>query len=415
MIKKQKGTRDFYPEDKRIQNYIFSKWKKIAELYGYEEIDGPILEAQELYVKSGQEIPEQMYVLTDKSGRKLAIRPELTPTIARMVSQNSSLTKPIKWYTISRCLRYERAQLGRTREFFQFNLDCLGSNTQESYAEVLVSLVKIVKELCLTDKEVVLRINNRKLMNSIFEFLKIKKQEDILRLIDKKNKMDGKEFKLALKDLKITDRQIFDLLKFLDYKKLTDFNKYKLNSEGKKAIDELKELFSLLELYKVNNYCELDLSVVRGMDYYTGTVFELTDKKMELRSIAGGGIYENLVKDMSKLEIPGIGYGMGDVVLGVLLKKLGKLPDLKKNVDYYIAPINKKMIGKAIEVSEKLRKKYNVEIDLMNRSLGKQLNYANSINAKKVVIIGEKDLKENKVTIRDMKSGKEGKVSIDSI
>lgn len=414
MIKKQKGTRDFYPEQKRIQNYIFKIWKKVAESYGYEEMDGPILESQELYQKSGQEIPEQMYTLTDKSGRKLALRPEFTPTIARMITQNPTLTKPIKWYSIPRCLRYESPQKGRAREFFQLNIDCLGTNNPQAYTEVLVTLIKIMQEFGI-ENEVTLRINNRKLMNSIFEYLKIKKQKELFNIIDKKNKLKPKDFKLALKDLKLTDRQIFDLLKFLSYKKPTDFNKYKLNSEGKQALEELKELFSLLKIHNIEKYCELDLAIVRGISYYTGLVFELTDKDMEFRAIAGGGVYENLIKDTSKKEIPGIGYGMGDIILELLLKKLDKLPKLNKEIDYYIAPINEKLNSEAIKISEKLREKYKVEIDLMNRNLKKQLNYADSINAKKVIIIGEKDLKERKITIKDMLTGKEEKVDINSI
>lgn len=416
MIQKQKGTRDFYPEDKRVQNYIFGVWKRVAESFGYSEIEGPILESQELYVKSGQEIPKQMYTLKDKSGRKVALRPELTPTIARMIAQNNSLTKPIKWYSIPRCFRYEQPQSGRLREFFQFNIDCLGTNSVEAEAEVIVTLIKILQELKLTKNEVSIKINNKKLMNSLLKNLDIKKEIEVFRVIDKKTKVKEADFKQMLKDAKLTDRQIFDLLKILKYKEISKTEKFISDKEGKETVVEVKKLFGLLKDYNVLDFCELDLTIVRGLDYYTGTVFEACDKSGELRSIAGGGVYENLVKDLGKESCPGVGYGMGDVVIEVLLKRLNKIPELIKKLDYYIAPIGEKAMKESIKIAERLRKdNLNVEIDVIRRNLGKQLNYANILNVEKVIIIGEKDLKEKKVTIKDMKTGKEKKVDINSL
>ncbi|MBI2499232.1 histidine--tRNA ligase [Candidatus Woesearchaeota archaeon] len=394
------GFRDFYPEDKRIQNWIFGKWRKIAEKYGYSEIDGPILEPIELYNKSGEEIPEQIYSFTDKGGRKLALRPETTPTVARMIKNKKDLKLPIKWYSISRCLRYERPQKGRVREFFQFNLDCLGSKNQMADAEVIATSIEIMKELGLGKKDFFVRISNRKLMEDLLLDIGIKKEnlKDIYRILDKICKYSDEDIKKELREKGVEPKKVDELFKLL---KIRDLNKIKINSPG---LDKLKELFTLLNDYGVLDYCKLDLSIMRGFDYYTGTVFEVFDSSMEFRAVAGGGRYDDLA------GIPGVGYGMGDIVIQLFLEKKKKIPKLNKEIDYFIAPVSEKMNKKAIKIADKLRKDYNVEVEILGRNLGKQMGYADSVKAKNLVIVGEKD--KGKVTIRDMKTGKEKKVRI---
>lgn len=415
-IKPLKGTRDFYPAEKRIQNYIFNVWKGVAEKYGYSEIDGPILEPVELFAKSGEEVPEQMYILTDKSDRRLAIRPELTPTIARMVAQKQKeMQKPMKWYAISRCWRYEAPQQGRAREFFQFNIDVLGTDDMASDAEVITTAVKIMQAFGLKKKDFFIRISNRKLLQSLLLSLEIEKFQDIYRLIDKIDRMGKNDFKLALKDKGLSSKQINDVMKILSIKELKEVERYELDNNGEEGLKELKELFSYLKAYKVDGFCRLDLSIMRGFDYYTSTVFEVFDAEKEFRAIAGGGRYDNLVDMFEGEKCAGVGYGMGDVVLELFLRKKKKIPDLVKELDYYVAPVNEKVRKEAIKIAENLRKDNNVEIDLTGRSLRKQFDYANSIKAKNVVIVGEKDLKEKKVTIREMKSGKERKIEVDKI
>ena len=398
-----KGTKDYYPEDKRIQNHIFSVWKKIAEKYGYEEVEPPILESADIYKKSGQEIPKQMYTFKDKSNRLLTLRPETTPSIARMVSQKS-LPKPIKWYSISTCFRYEAPQSGRSRQFTQFNLDCLGTKSIKADAEVILTAIEIMKSFNLTKKDFYIRISNRKLFQDLLNNLNLKNTQQIARLIDKIDKISKKDLELSLKDLKLSQLQIKSLFKILETK---DLERIKIKSQG---LVELKELFTYLRNYNVLDYCKLDLSIMRGFDYYTSTVFEVFDTSKEFRAIAGGGRYDELAKDC-----PGVGYGMGDIVLTLFLEKKKKLPELKKEMDYYVAPINEAVIKQAVQIAQKLRQNNNVEIDLMNKNLSKQLEYANSISAKNVIIVGEKDLKNKKITIRDMKTGKEKKVNLTSI
>lgn len=389
-----KGFKDYYPKEKRIQNYIFQVWKKVAERYGYSEVDGPILEPVEIYTKSGQEIPEQMYTLIDKSGRKLALRPEFTPTIARMI--NSSIPKPIKWYSISRCLRYERPQFGREREFFQFNLDFLGTNSMKADAEVILTAIRIMQEFNLTKKDFFIRISNRKLINDLLLNLEIdeKNFKEIYRLIDKKCKISEKDFKLTLKDKGLTPEQIKNLLNLFEIKSL---DKIEVNSKG---LDELKELFSYLKELNVLDYCKLDLSIMRGFDYYTSTVFEVFDKSQKYRAIAGGGRYDELAENC-----PGVGYGMGDIILELFLKEKKKLPEIKPSL-IYIIPIN--TLKQSLKIAESLRKNgINVSIDLLEKGISKNLDYANRENIPYVLIIGNQELKSKKIKLKNMKTGKE--------
>ena len=391
-----KGFRDLYPEEKRRQNYIFNVWKQVAEKYGFEEIAGPLLESSELYKKSGADIPEQMYSFTDKSGRKVVIRPELTPSVVRMV-KSKSLVRPVKWFSIQDFYRYERPQAGRGREFAQINLDILGSKSIRADAELILTVVEMMKSFGLSKKDFFVRINNRKLFDSLLSSIGIRKLKDVSRLIDKREKLGKKEFVKGLKDSGLKDKQIKDLDKIL---KINNLNKIKFESEG---LEEIKKLFSYLKSYGVLDFVKLDLSVVRGFDYYTSTVFEIYDRKGKFRAVAGGGRY--------KLnDVDAVGFGMGDVVLELFLESKKKLKVNGKKIDYYVAPVNEKDYLKAIKVANKLRKKGSVEIDLIGRNLGKQFNYANSLNASYVVIVGSKD--KGKVTVRDMKTGKERKVRV---
>lgn len=413
-----KGTRDFYPKEMKELNLIFSAWKSIARKFNYQEFDGPMLEPAELWtLKSGAEIPEQMYCFNDKSGKKIAVRPELTPTLARMVAaKQKELQKPIKWFSIARCWRYEAPQSGRLREFFQLNVDCLGAESMMADAEVIATAVEIMKSFGLTEKEFYVRLNNRKLIASLILGAGIQKDklQEVSRVIDKKDKLSEKDFILALKNLNIKQETIDNILVMLK-SEIADIKEEKLDENGKKGYRELMKLIGYLNAYGIFKYCKIDFTIMRGFDYYTSTVFEVFDKSGEFRAIAGGGRYDDLVSDFGGEKCPGVGYGMGDVVLGLFLKKLGKLPEAKAEVEYYVAPVNEAVTAKAIEIADRLRKKANVEIDILGKSLKKQFEYADSIGANKIVIVGEKDLKEGKVTIRDMKLRKEEKAELNSL
>ncbi|MEK6863727.1 MAG: histidine--tRNA ligase [Nanoarchaeota archaeon] len=413
-----KGTRDFYPKEMNELNLIFNAWKAAARKFNYQEFDGPMLEPAELWtLKSGAEIPEQMYCFEDKGGKKIAVRPELTPTLARMVAaKQKELQKPIKWFSIARCWRYEAPQSGRLREFFQLNVDCLGAESMMADAEVIATSVEIMKSFGCTENEFYVRLNNRKLISSLILGAGVEKQklQEVSRVIDKKDKLSEKDFILTLKDLNVKQEAIDSILVMLK-SEIADIKEEKLDENGKKGYKELMELIGYLNAYDIFKYCRIDFTIMRGFDYYTSTVFEVFDKSGEFRAIAGGGRYDDLVSDFGGEKCPGVGYGMGDVVLGLFLKKLNKMPAANQEVDYYVAPVNEAVVKQALEVANKLRKKASVEMDLAGKNLKKQFEYADSIGARKIVIVGEKDLKEGKVTIRDMKSGNEEKVDLNSL
>ncbi len=411
-----RGTRDFYPGKMRALNYIFGIWRSAALRFGYEEFDGPMLEPIELWtLKSGNEIPEQMYRFKDKSGNEIAVRPELTPTLARMVAaKQKELQKPIKWFSIPRCWRYEAPQSGRLREFFQLNVDCLGVESMQADAEVIATAVEIMKAFGCTSNEFYIRLCNRKLISSLLAKAGVKDAAEVCRLIDKKDKLSEKDFALSLKDVGLNEKQIGEINGMLEM----PFEKVKadsLNEEGKKGYEEMKELIAYLKAYGIYDYCKVDFSIMRGFDYYTSTVFEVYDTSREFRAIAGGGRYEDLVGDFGGEKCPGVGYGMGDVVLELFLAKLGKMPPLKSEVDYFVAVTGKDVLKDAIGIAQKLRKKGSVEIELMDRKLRKQFDYANSISALNVVVVGEKEVQEKAVNIKDMKTGKETKVKISEL
>ena len=409
-IQPVKGTRDFYPELKRTLNYIFQKWIKVAENYGYEDFDGPLLEPAILWqLKSGQDIPEQVYSFPDKNQKILAIRPELTPTLARMVAQKAAeLTKPIKWYSIARCCRYEAPQTGRLREFFQLNVDCLGPENMLADAEVIASAIAIMQEFGCTSSDFYIRLCNRKLIQAILEEFKIKNFQEVMRTVDKKEKMTDPEFKQALKDLKLNDEQIKNILDMITWRNLKKIDLKNLSEKGKKGYEELKELMKYLKELGFEKFIEIDFSIMRGFDYYTSTVFEVFDRKEKYRALAGGGRYDNLVEDFGGREkIPGVGYGMGDVVLELFLKEIKKLPKLKKEVDYFIAFMKPELVNEFLPYMNSLRKRFSVDMDLMGRNFSKQMTYANKVGAKKLIIIAPKEWEKGEILIKDMKTGKQ--------
>ena len=419
-IEKVRGTRDFYPEEKRIQNFIFGVWKEVAEKYGYEEVDGPLIEPIELWQeKSGEEIDKQMYTITDQSERKLAVRPEMTPTVARMVSQKQrELPKPIKWYSIQRFWRYEKPQSGRLREFWQLNLDVLGTSEISGDAEVAATAVEIMLKFGLSEKDFYVRINNRKLMKSLLSSLGIAddKIKELCRLIDKRDKMQGAEFSTMLSEFGLSPKQLSELMKILDSPDYFEkIDEKKLDDDGKQGLLEINKMLSYISSFGFLKYCRVDLSLMRGLDYYTSNVFEVFDADKEFRAIAGGGRYDNLVALFGGEKCPGVGYAMGDVVLGLFLEKKNRIPELKKDLDFFVAATSESLYPKALEIAQTLRKKYSCETDLMGRNFSKQMKYADSCGAKNMIIVGEDELKKDSVKLKDMKTGEEKLVLLSKI
>jgi histidyl-tRNA synthetase len=406
-----KGTEDFYPEEMAIRKNVFNTLRENAERFGFLEIDSPIVEDLNLLkAKQGEEIVNQIFTIEKKGDEELALRAEFTPSLARMfIKKQKAIPKPVKWFCINRVFRYERPQAGRQREFFQFNVEVYGSNKIEADAEIINLAISSLKDLGLTENDFFVKLNNRKLTQGLLiEIAGEEKLEQVMRIIDKKNKINEKELYEELKKLELTDLQINKIKDFLE----ADLKELKPKNElAKEGLKEIKDLIGLLDKKLV----KIDLGTVRGLSYYTGTVFEIFDKKEKFRSIAGGGRYDNMIQLFKGEETAATGFGMGYSTLRLLLKEKELLPETNLGVDYYIAIINKDVREKAFEIANRLREKYKVDIDLMQRNIGNQFKFADSIKAKNVIVIGPDEIKKGKVKIKNMKSGKEQEKKISDL
>lgn len=401
-----KGTRDFYPPQMAFRNWLFAKMREVSQRFGYQEYEGPILEPLDLYaVKSGEElVREQTFILTDRGGRKLALRPELTPTLARMVAQKQKeLTFPLRWFSLGPRFRYEQPQKGRLREFYQWDVDLIGPKTPEADAEVITLACEFFKTQGLTPKEVVIKINDRRFADFKLTLVEIPKKKipEIFRAIDKKEKMPPDQWEGYLSNLGLSPLQIKDLKLLLVEK---DF------SES----EELVCLFSTLKDLGVGDFCRFDPTVVRGLDYYTGTVFEAWDQKGEFRAILGGGRYDNLVKVLGGQPLPGVGFALGEAVLEEVLKKFGKIPKLSPTVTQVLVTVfDESFYRDSLKLATKLQSLgNNVEIyPDPQAKLDKQLKYADQKGIPYVVILGPDELAKGVVTLKNMQTGEQKQVA----
>ncbi|MEM4267550.1 MAG: histidine--tRNA ligase [Candidatus Woesearchaeota archaeon] len=403
---KVKGTLDYYPNEAYIKNKIFSVFKTTARAFNFQEIDVPCIESFELLAaKQGEEIKEQIFNLERKGSERLALRAEFTPSFARtFIEKHKELQKPVKWFTIGKVWRYERPQAGRQREFFQFNAEVYGSNNPEADAEVINLAIECLVSLGLRTNDFFVKINNRKLLTGLLmEIIKEKNEEDlakVLRVIDKKKKISEKMFEEELSFLRKEQIESIKSLFNIDIKILLEKN---LNKPSKEGLLELMEVLK----YTNKDFVRFDMSVVRGLAYYTGTVFEIFDSEEKFRSLCGGGRYDNLLAIYGCEKTPATGFGMGLSTLSMLLKDKGLIPEPEMSPDYYIAIISDAAREEAINIASILRKKRSVEIDIMRRNLSNQIKYAKSIKAKKMVVIGEDELKTKKIKIKDLATGEE--------
>lgn len=405
-----KGTRDFYPEEKAFQNWLYDQIREVSWLFGFQEYDGPILESLDLYAaKSGEElVKKQAFVLQDRSGKTLALRPEMTPTLARMVAQKAnSLTFPVKWFTFGRRFRYEKPQKGRGREFFQWDIDILGLENPEADAEIIAVAATFYQKLGLTPKEVKIKINDRKLLETALETISISPKQaiKIFKIIDKRNKISENTFKKLLKDAGLSEKQISSLLKLLADKKLYRQSPW------------LIKIFQLVEKMGLSEFVEFDPSVVRGLDYYTRTVFEGWETQGELRAIWGGGRYDNLTQEVGgKTKIPGVGFALGDMVIAELLKKLNKYPQLNPNKTKVLVTVfSPELFEKSLEIVNQLRKAgINSELYLdPEKKLDKQLKYADRKGIPYAIILGPDEAKKGLVIVKNLSTRQQQLFSLD--
>ncbi|MFA5785112.1 MAG: histidine--tRNA ligase [Phycisphaerae bacterium] len=410
-----KGTRDFYPEEMRVHNFIVDGWKRASVRNGFEEYDGPIFEHLQMYkVKSGDEIAEQLFSLTDRGGRELAIRPEITPTLARMVNQKiNSLPRPIKWFSVPRLCRAERPQKGRLREFFQWNVDIIGVDDVLADAEVIFAAVDYLRSVGLTEKDIQVKYSSRKVLTLYLKSLGIaeNKLSEVYRILDKREKIPADVFEKMLSDC-LSDKKI--VTKVLDYmeKKMIVEDIARLEKTNKEMTDAFKELYDLNEYLKdmgIDEYCVEEPSIVRGLAYYTGIVFEIHDSVGDLRAICGGGRFDNLLHDFGGPSISATGFGMGDCVLEILLEERGLLKDRlqKGKTDYFVAYAEELYKRDAVDLVAQLRGKNKIaNFSYKGGGLGKQLKEASMQNAGKCVIIGSES-ERGELAIKDMATGEQ--------
>jgi histidyl-tRNA synthetase len=416
-----KGTRDFYPPDMAIHNFIVDGWKNVSLRNGFEEYDGPIFEYLKMYqIKSGDEIVEQLFSLTDRGGRDLALRPEITPTLARMVNQQiNSLPKPIKWFSVPRLLRAERPQKGRLREFFQWNIDIVGIDEPLADAEIIFTAIDYLRHVGLTPNDIKVKMSSRRLLAAVLKKIGIAETnlDSMYALLDKKNKLPQETFKELLIEIVPDKRMAESINEFMELQSVSAVERMFGHDEAvKEAFDELALVHRiLLEDMGVGEYCKFDPSIVRGLAYYTGVVFEVHAEGNELRAICGGGRYDNLLSDFGGPVISATGMGMGDCVLEILLRNKGLLDKQvsKQQIDYFVACVGD--IGnEALQIITKLRSMgYSTNFSYKMGALSKQLKEASAQNAKKCIIIGEEELRENKITVKDMATGEQKLVDRD--
>jgi histidyl-tRNA synthetase len=420
-VQQVRGTRDFYPEDMALRNWLFERWRRASRRAGFVEVDGPELEPLELYTeKSGPEIAEQLYCLEDKSRRQLALRPEFTPTLARMIAaRQAALPEPIRWFNISRCFRYERAQKGRLREFFQWNVDLVGIAEEIADAECISLAVDAMKELGLGSEDVQVRINDRRLLAALVRHLGIAEDRvpQVFGILDKRDKVPAETLGALLAEAGLEAAQRQGLERILAWQGLDDIDaQERATPEVHAAAEAIKRLFALLADYGIAAWCRFDIGIVRGLAYYTGPVWEVHDRKGELRAIFGGGRYDRLLGDMGGKAMPACGFGCGDVVLGILLDERGLRPEPERSAEYFVASAIEADFPPVLQVVRHLRARNRAtQFDLKGGNLKRQMKKAADAGARFVVIVGEKFAASRCVTLRDMSSGDQRDVDLNEL
>lgn len=406
------GFRDFLPEDLAFRSHIFAAWRRVAARYGFEEYDGPPLEPLDLYTsKSGEEIVGQLYNFTDKGGREVALRPEMTPTFARMVAERANgLKKPIRWFTIPQLFRYERQQRGRLREHFQLNCDLVGEPGPLADAEVIALAVDVLRELGLSDQHFRVRISDRRLLDALFAALGITPEQRpaAMQMLDKLGRTEYAKaeaaFAAAGGRTAVIEFLVNELRPATTWVTLLEHGaKHEGVAAALDAPHPLRETLAALDAMGLGDYVELDLSIVRGLAYYTGTVFELFDVDRSLRAICGGGRYDTLLANLGGVDLPAVGFGMGDVVLGELLKERGLRPDAPARVDVIVAGVTPEDMPFVLEAAHALRDGgLGVEYALAPQALGKQLKLGDARGARLAVVIGPDDRAQGAVMVKHL-------------
>jgi len=412
------GFRDFYPGELALKNHIFATWREVARRYGFQEYDGPPLEPLELYTdKSGEEIVQQLYAFEDKGGRKVALRPEMTPTLARMVGAHAqALKKPIRWFSIPQLFRYERQQRGRLREHFQLNMDILGEASPLADAELIAAAIDIMRAFGFGPADVQARVSDRRVLRTLLlgRGLTEAQLPTAFEVIDKSERVPQEALAESLAKVGIARREASIVFEVANLRSIETVTAALAKVEGgEEAGEPLRQAVGALEAMGLGEFVAVDLTIVRGLAYYTGIVFELFDTGKSLRAICGGGRYDGLLKALGGVDLPALGFGMGDVVLGELLKERGPADQASTKLDAFLIAVSGEDVAPLLNLAHQLRDRgVAVEYGLRPAAIRKQLELAAARGAPRAVIVGPDDRAAGEVVVRDLKAGREQHVPI---
>ena len=410
-----RGTRDFYPEDMRIRNWLFDNFRAAARSHGFEEYDSPVLEHEELYTrKQGEEITQQLYNFEDKGGRRVALRPEMTPSLARMVmARAGAMPTPIKWFSIPQCWRYERTQRGRGREHYQWNVDIWGSDAVQADAELLSVLVSFFQRVGLNADDLAISISSRKVLEEVLGSLGISGDAFAATciIVDKMDKLPAEVIEQQLSEQGLDSSAISVIQSTLG---LSDLDSLAAAlGEGSGAVAELATLFDLIDSYVIADWVTFDASVVRGLAYYTGPVFEAHDRGGKLRAICGGGRYDRLLSSLGGNDMPATGFGFGDMVIMELLNENGLVPDLPSGNQDIVIAINEDLRSAAMSVATKLRASgRSVDLVLEDKRMKWAFRHAERTGAQRLVMVMPDEWAAGNVRIKELESGEESDVAV---
>jgi histidyl-tRNA synthetase len=409
------GFREFYPADLALRSHILGTWRSVATRYGFEEYDGPPLEPLELYTaKSGDEIVGQLYNFIDKGGREVALRPEMTPTLARMVAARANgLKKPIRWFSVPQLFRYERQQRGRLREHFQLNCDLIGEPGPLGDAEIIALAIDVMRAFGLGPGDVRVRLSDRRVLRALLMGAGVTEAQlpAAFQAVDKIERIDRPALAEQLVNAGLTGPAVDGIFEAASWRGMAAVRGALARVPGAaEAGEPLGRVVDALEAMGLGEFVEVDLTIVRGLAYYTGTVFELFDAGRTLRAICGGGRYDGLLQAVGGVDLPALGFGMGDVVLGELLRDRGLAPSDDPSIDVFLAAITEADMPFILRLAHELRDAgLRVEYALGAQAVGKQLKLADARKARFAVVIGPDDRARGEVMVKDLEAkGQEG-------
>ncbi|HEV8266083.1 MAG TPA: histidine--tRNA ligase [Gemmatimonadales bacterium] len=415
------GFRDFYPEELALRSHIVSTWRSVAARYGFEEYDGPPLEPLELYTKkSGDEIVAQLYSFTDKGDREVALRPEMTPTLARMVAARApALKKPIRWFSIPQLFRYERQQRGRLREHFQLNMDIIGESGPLADAELIAAAIDVVRAFGFGPGDFKARVSDRRVLRALLLGRGVAEAQlaAAFGAIDRSERVPKDALGEMLRESGVGKREtdaVFEIAALRGIDAVTAaLSKVK---GGDEAGEPLRTTVEALGAMGLGEFVDVDLTIVRGLAYYTGVVFELFDAGKSIRAICGGGRYDDLIKEIAGVDLPCVGFGMGDVVLGELLTERGAAPKASTELGAFLVAVGGDDVATVLRLAHALRDRgVAVEYGLRHAAVRKQLELAAARGAARAVIIGPDERQSGVAVVRDLKTGTEAKVPFDQL